>query len=99
MARPKLLDAALTDQLAVLIGMGVRPTHAAVVAGTSARSLRRWRSAGRAELEQLSVEARLELALRDAEQAERAISWEATAARLREADDDLDGVLGPFAPT
>ena len=63
MARPTLLSVAVIQRIADAVAMGGTPE----TAGVSSRSVRRWRARGRAELDALSLEARLELAIGRAE--------------------------------
>jgi hypothetical protein len=79
MGRPKLLTPALIERMSEAVAVGGRPESAG---GVSSRSVRRWRARGRAELDALSLEARLELALDRAEEGVRALSWRETARRL-----------------
>jgi hypothetical protein len=84
--RPRKLTPALADDLAFAVQLGRSLPGAARDAGVSPRSLRRWTAAGRRELEALSAEARLVLALDRAAGDARGLRWEDAAARLDAAD-------------
>jgi hypothetical protein len=79
--RPSLLTPALVDELAERVAAGEPLTSAARNAGASPRSLRRWRQAGRRLLDELPLEAQLELALERTPKAAE-FDWRATAAWL-----------------
>ena len=79
--RPSLLTPDLVEEVAWRVAAG-EPIGAAVqAAGGSPRTLRRWRAAGRRELDGLSAQARLVLAIETAEQA-RPEDWQSVAARV-----------------
>jgi transposase-like protein len=99
--RPRLLTPALIERLVAAVERGASLEAAAAEVGIGERSLRRWRAIGERELDGLSAEARLVLAL------DRAVppkpppepTWEATAALLETLaperwaiDDDLLGI-------
>jgi hypothetical protein len=82
--RPSLLTSALVDQLAERVERGEPLGTAANKVGASPRSLRRWRQAGRAQLQALALEGRLEqrLALAFERAQAEPEDWETIAARL-----------------
>jgi hypothetical protein len=61
--RPRLLTPLLIERLVLAVERGATLEQAAVEAGVGSRSLRRWRASGQRELDGLSAEARLVLAL------------------------------------
>src|SRR4051794_34231062 len=71
-ARPRLLTPPLADAIVQAAELGLRLP-------VSERSLRRWRQEGRGELDALSPEARLVLALDAAEERRRVLDWRASA--------------------
>jgi len=79
--RPPLLTPELVEQVVWRVAAGEPIGTAAHAAGASPRTLRRWRAAGRRELDGLSAQARLVLAIERAEQ-ERPEDWQALAARI-----------------
>ena len=100
--RPPLLTDALIERLTADVEMGLGVTAAARLAGCSGRSVRRWQAQGRRELDDLSGEARLVLALAQAEREARKLDWKVAVAELEAiaperwagpplADFDVDG--------
>jgi hypothetical protein len=90
MGRRTLLTSARIEEIALAVEFGARPESV----GVSSRSVRRWRHAERAALERLSVAAKLELRLREAEERVRTLGWETTAALLDDLSRD-DVLAGP----
>ena len=80
--RPGKLTASAHDSIVLTVGLGGSLEAAARSANVDPRSLRRWRQRGRRELDGLSAEAHLELALAAAEEKVQALSWRETAQRL-----------------
>ena len=84
--RPRLLDETLLAQIGADVALGLSVEVAARAAGVGPRSLRRWRAQGQRELAALSPEARLALALNEAEREARKLDdgWQAIARQLAE---------------
>lgn len=91
---------ALVDELAELVEAGEPLATAARKVGASPRSLRRWRQAGRTQLQALALEGRLEqrLALAFARaQTDEPEDWETIAARIAANEADWRALLA-FEP-
>jgi hypothetical protein len=82
--RPRKLTAALTEQLVFHVELGCTADTAARASGVAPRSVRRWRQLGQRELDALSPEALLALALNAAERRARTLLWRETARLLEE---------------
>jgi hypothetical protein len=82
--RPRKLSPALIERVVFAVELGGTVESAADDAGVSARSLRRWQARGRRELDALSPEARLVLALDAVARRAKALRWEETARGLEE---------------
>ena len=79
-----MLNEELLQAIADEVAAGATLQAAARSAGVSARSLRRWRQAGRQELDELGFAGRLELALERATTTSTAGDWRSAAAWLEE---------------
>jgi hypothetical protein len=88
--RPRKLNAGLADQLIFYVGLGLTREAAARAAGIGPRSLTRWLHQGQEELDALSPQAWLTLALTSAEEKVRqATDWRESALHLEELDVEL----------
>jgi hypothetical protein len=77
--RPKLISPALVDRLVAQLELGMTLDQAARSVGVSPRSVLRWLHDGRGELDELSIEARLVLAV---ERVRRVDDWREAARQL-----------------
>jgi hypothetical protein len=82
--RPRLLTPLLIERLTLAVERGATLEEASREVGVTSRSLRRWRAIGERELDRLSAEARLVLALDRAQPQlpSGPIDWKAEAAFL-----------------
>jgi transposase-like protein len=88
--RPSLLTSHTAEQLAFAVESGMSAAAAARFAGIAPRTLRLWRATGSRQLRELPATAKLELALRAAEERTPRAQLVATLAELPRLADFAD---------